>query len=233
MILPAKSDRGTVVFWLFPSLSYNTRMAVSFALIAVGLVLQLVTGSVFPGVALVAGGNLLLVVKGYDNRVDAGAFDAGAQWERVGVDKLQELKALDKKMRRWDRSLLDISNPLGVIVFILLLGALASGIVFGVLVRESTPFGLIVAVDAAVLFLPHWFTGIRSILRKPGLLVRVKTIEAVLDSAKRRLEVQGRRGRTRQGLLGTVWPGGDKCGARHVVSVFLRCSSRAQGIWIA
>jgi len=51
MILPAKSDRGTVVFWLFPSLSYNTRMAISFAFIAVGLVLQLATGSVFPGIA--------------------------------------------------------------------------------------------------------------------------------------------------------------------------------------
>jgi len=95
---------------------------------------------------------------------------------------------LDKKIRRWDRSLLDVTNPLGVIAFILLLGALAAGVAFGVAVYETTPFGLIAALDAAVLFLPHWFTGVRSILRQPGLLVRIEAIESVLERAKRRLK---------------------------------------------
>jgi len=189
MILPAKSDRGTVVFWLFPSLSYNTRMIISFAFIAVGIVLQLATGAVFPGIALVVGGNLLLVVKGYDNRVDAGAFDVSAQWERVEIEKLQELKVLDKKIRRWDRSLLDATNPLGVIALILLLGVLGVAVVFSSgLDREVRPYGLILALDAAVLFLPHWFTGVRSILRRPGLLVRIEAMESVLDSARHRLK---------------------------------------------
>ncbi|UCD25252.1 MAG: hypothetical protein JSW51_04835 [Gemmatimonadota bacterium] len=188
MILPAQSDRGTVVFWLFPSMSYNTRMTVSFVVIASGLALQFVTGAILPGIVLVACGNLLLIVKGYDNRVDVGAFDVTAQWERVGIEKLEELKVLDKKMRRWDRSLLDITNPFGVVIFILLLGTLVLVVVFGVMLYETTPLALIAGLDAAVLFLPHWFTGVRSILRKPGLLVRIEAIESVLDRAKRRLK---------------------------------------------
>ncbi len=176
------------MFWLFPSLTYNTRMGIGFAFIAVGFLAQLATGALLPGILLILGGNLLLVVKGYDNRVDAGAFDVSAQWERVEIEKLQELKALDDKIRRWDRSVLDVTNPLGAIVFILLLGALAAGVVFGVRLYDTTPFAFIGALDAAALFLPHWFTGIRSILRKPDLLVRIEAIESVLDRASRRLK---------------------------------------------
>ena len=42
--------------------------------------------------------------------------------------------------------------------------------------------GLIVCL-ALLLLVPHWVTGIRSILRKPKLLVRVDAIKAVLDGA--------------------------------------------------
>ncbi len=189
MILPAKSDRGTVVFWLLPSLSYDVRLVASFVIIAVGLVLQFAGGAVMPGILAVAAGNLLLVVRGYDNRVDAGAFDAGAQWERVGMEKLQELKLLDKRMRRWDRSLLDVTNPLGAVAFVVLVGALVLLIMAGVASSsETTPYLFMMAVNAAVLLLPHWVTGIRSILRRPGLLVRIEAIEEVLDRAKRRLK---------------------------------------------
>ena len=47
---------------------------------------------------------------------------------------------------------------------------------------------LILVLDAAVLLLPHWFTGVRSILRMPGLLVRLEAMEAVLERARRRLK---------------------------------------------
>ncbi len=38
-----------------------------------------------------------------------------------------------------------------------------------------------------MLLVPHWITGVRSTLRRPNLLVRIETIEAVLDRARRRL----------------------------------------------
>jgi hypothetical protein len=189
MIMPAKSDRGTVVFWLLPGVTYNRRLAIRFVMIAAGFALQLPSGNIFPGLLLILAGNCLLLVKGYDNRVDAGAFDADTHWERVGVEKLEELKALDKKMRRWDRSLLDITNPFGAFIFLVLIGLLVLVVIFavgadGVLGRRAG----ILALDAGVLFVPHWLTGIRSILRRPGLLVRIEAMESVLDRAKRRVE---------------------------------------------
>jgi hypothetical protein len=189
LILPAKPDRGTVVFTFLPSLAYNTRLAVAFVMIAGGVAWQLASGALLPGILLVALGNLLLIVKGYDNRVDAGRFDAAAQWERVGTEKLQELKVLDKRMRRWDRSLLDVTNPLGAVAFVVLCGAIVLALVSS-LSAESEPahYMFILALNALVLLVPHWVTGIRSILRRPGLLVRIEAIETVLDRARRRLQ---------------------------------------------
>jgi hypothetical protein len=182
MILPEKQDRGVVVFLVWPSLTYGTRMAGSFVLIAAGMVIQFFARDFFPGVVLVVVGNLLLLVKGYDNRIDFGAFDPEAHWERVEREKLSELKALDAKIKRWDRTILEVSNPLGLIVFILVVAGLGALIVMG------TGVGRILAIDAAVLLVPHWLTGIRRALRTPALLVRIEAIESVLERAARRLE---------------------------------------------
>jgi hypothetical protein len=182
MKLPAPQDRGIVVFWLAPSLAYTPRLAASVALIAVGLLFQLPSGSFLPGAIALVAGNLLLLVKGYDNRVDFKGFEAGAHWEPVEMEKLEQLKVLDQKIRRWDRSALDVSNPLGLVAFVLVAGGLAAAAVLG------SGYARLLALDGAVLLLPHWITGIRTILRQPNLLVRIETIESVLHRAKRRLK---------------------------------------------
>jgi len=116
-------------------------------------------------------------------------FEPEANWERVEMEKLAELRALDKKMRSWDRSILDVTNPLGAVMLILLLGSLvlifASSVGGEGVVVESVR---ILVLDAAVLFVPHWLTGVRSILRQPGLLVRIEAIESVLEPARLRLK---------------------------------------------
>ncbi|NIS63716.1 MAG: hypothetical protein GTO05_00955 [Gemmatimonadales bacterium] len=84
-------------------------------------------------------------------------------------------------MRRWDRSLMDVTNPWGLIAFILVVGAL---VLWG---AATDGLWRILAVDAGVLLIPHWVTGIRSILVRPKLLVRIDTIEGVLDRASVRL----------------------------------------------
>jgi len=181
MILPDKQDRGVVVFLVWPSLTYGTRMALSFVLVVAGLVLQFFTRGLFPGVVTVAVGNLLLLVKGYDNRIDFGAFDPEAHWERVKREKLHELKALDAKIKRWDRTSLEVTNPLGLFAFLIVAGGIAAVIVAGSGVTR------ILGIDAAILLIPHWMTGIRSALRAPGLLVRIEAIESVLERATHRL----------------------------------------------
>jgi hypothetical protein len=182
MILPDKQDRGVVVFLVLPALTYGVRMGLAFALIVAGIVMQLYGQEFFFSVVLVAVGNLLLLVKGYDNRVDFGAFDPEAHWERVEREKLGELRALDAKIKRWDRTALEVSNPLGLIVFLLVVAGVAALIVLG------TGVVRILAIDAAVLLVPHWLSGIRRALRTPGLLVRIEAIESVLERAARRLK---------------------------------------------
>ena len=69
-MLPRDDDRGIVVFKLWPGLAYGRRMALAFTLVVVGLALQLWMESFAAGVVPLALGNLLLLVTGYDNRVD-------------------------------------------------------------------------------------------------------------------------------------------------------------------
>ncbi|MDH3291250.1 MAG: hypothetical protein OEO20_06900 [Gemmatimonadota bacterium] len=181
MILPSREDRGIVVFWVLPALTYGVRLAASGVLILAGLVMQGVLGSALPGVLLLAAGNLLLLVKGYDNRVDFEGFEADAHWERVDAGKLEELKDLHARMRRWDRSLVDVTNPWGLLAFVLVAGLLG---LWGV---ATEGIWRILAIDAAVLLMPHWVTGIRSILVRPKLLVRIDAIHEVLDRAAPKL----------------------------------------------
>ena len=54
MILPAAGDQGIVVFLVWPSLAYATRLISSFGLMATGLAIQLANGQSLPGVVLIA-----------------------------------------------------------------------------------------------------------------------------------------------------------------------------------
>lgn len=182
MILPSEEERGIVVFWVLPSVPYQTRLKIAFLLVAVGFIIQIPTRAVLPGIIGIVLGNLLLLVKGYDNRVDPRGFEPEAHWERAGMEKLDELKALDRKMRKWDESFLDITNPLGGVVFVFVFGGLGAAAWFS---RGELQ---ILAIDAIALFAPHWLTGIRAILRRPGLLVRIDAIQGVLQGARRHLE---------------------------------------------
>jgi len=180
-LLPRAEDRTIVVFHVLPSMGYQTRMAAAFGLMAAGFAIQLAMTAVLPGVLLIAAGNLLLLVRGYDNRVDFGAFDPTAEWERVEVDRLDDLTGLHRRMRKWDLSLLDITNASGAALFLVVAGAITALAFFswGVL--------RILVIDAMVLLLPHWLTGVRSILVRPKLMVRVEAIRDVLGQSGREL----------------------------------------------
>ena len=187
MILPSATDRSIVVFKVWPSLAYPTRLLAAFVLIGAGLTVQFFPALFVWGALLIAVGNLLTLVSGYDNRVDFGKFDPAAEWVPVERERLAELRGLDRRIRRWDMSVLDVTNPLGAVIFVLVTLALAAVAIFvSGLVR-------ILVLDAALLFLPHWLTGIRSVLRMPKLLVKVDLLQglfAALDSDLRRHRVR-------------------------------------------
>lgn len=169
--------RGLVVFLVWPALPYGPRMVVSLSLVVAGVVAQMVTGSFLIGVLPVLAGNLLLLVRGYDNRVDIKSFSPEAGWQNASREKLDAVLKMDKSIRSWDRSLIDITNVLGAVVFVVVLSGLALPAVF------LTGFARALALDAMILLLPHWFTGVRRVLRLPQVVVRAEALIQVLDGA--------------------------------------------------
>lgn len=158
-------------------------MLLSFVLVVTGFAMQFFMISFFPGCVPIVLGNLFLIVKGYDNRVKTGKFKPSATWEKVDKSKFMEVEKLHQAMKRWDRSMLDISNGLGGIS----LAVIAAGIGHVFLVAETWLENslFIISYDAALLLIPHWVTGIRSILTKPNLLLKTQSFKTLLDDRNR------------------------------------------------
>lgn len=170
-------QQGIVIFWLGQSLSYWKRLLLSFGCITVGFALQLAFPSLwFFGLPFLLVGTLFLMVRGYDNRVKLGKYSANDAWEQVDYQKIQEIKDLVKKMHKWDRSMLDISNALGKAVFVIMIFIL-------IVMYTINPWriGVVLAIDAAILLFPHWITGKREILKQPKLLLKIAFIENLLQ----------------------------------------------------
>ncbi|MBC2717731.1 MAG: hypothetical protein HF978_20705 [Desulfobacteraceae bacterium] len=176
-------EQGIVVFRLWKSLTYHKRIGLSFILILSGFVMQYAMTSFFAGCVPILFGNLLLIVKGYDNRVNTGKFSPSAAWEKVDKSKFFEVERLHRDMKTWDRSVLDISNWRGFLSL-----AVISAIIGVVFFKGAMKFDdtlMIIAYDAALLLLPHWLTGIRSTLIKPNLVLKIKGFKRLLEESNR------------------------------------------------
>jgi hypothetical protein len=178
----SSQQQEVIVFPLWQSLQYWKRFVLGFAGILLGFFIQYQGLRYLPwlvvGGVLILGGNLLLTVRGYDNRIKFGKYSPASGWEQVDSAKIDEVKQLVKKIKRWDRSLIDISNGLGkftLIVWLIIFGGLAS---LGYTDRKIA--FLVIAVDAFLLFFPHWVTGRRSIQTQPNLLLKSTLIKRLL-----------------------------------------------------
>jgi hypothetical protein len=181
MILPKQEERNVLSFLVLPNLEYGLRLFLALALLLLGFLLQAVLRDFFWGAPFLLLGTLLLLVRGYHNRVEFGSFDPDAHWETVPLERMEELQEMDKKMLAWDRSFLDISNPWGLVIFLLMSGGLILGAVF----NRGLP--QVLFLDGLLLFLPHWVTGQRRLLRVPKLLIQVDSLKQVLVSLESRL----------------------------------------------
>ena len=183
----SKEQQGIVMFWwLGQSLGYWKRMLISFGCIFSGFALQFVFPSLwFLGIMpFLFIGTLFLAVRGYDNRVKFGKYSANDAWEQVDQQKIREVEDLVEKMRKWDRSMLDISNTLGKFVFVVLVLLLLA-----LYILSPGTMGKVLAADAAILLFPHWFTGKREILTQPRLLLKIQLMDELLqqENVKERL----------------------------------------------
>ena len=173
-----KLDQDIVVFHVFKSLNYRIRLFISLALILAGLAIQYQMFTAFPGILIVFAGNLLLLVKGYDNRVKRGKYNHHTKWDKVGYEKLDQMEGMHKKMKDWDRSTVDITSGIGFLFFLVLIVTVIYFYIRG-LVYYSNPYSLL-ASNLLVLLLPFWFTGAKKILTKPTLLLKIRLIKQVV-----------------------------------------------------
>lgn len=181
-LLTAK-EQEVVVFPVFIALKYQERLLFGFSFIGAGLLLQYFWASsviaLLFSLLLVLVGNLFLVVRGYDNRIKFGQYKPTAAWEIVPEDKVFEIGDLVQRIKRWDRSWLDISNGRGGFLFMFLL--FANGyLLFTSLDQENQPL-FALSCDAFLLIVPHFITGLRSIQTQPNLLFKIKLLTALLQ----------------------------------------------------
>ena len=180
--LLSKNEQGIVVFKFFPSLEYTNRMLLSFGLIIFGIAIQIVYYNLFAGILFILAGSLLQVVNGYDNRIKTGRYRPDADWIKFNEGKLDEILQFDQKIKSWDRSAIDISNGLGSFVFAFMIVILV--ITFMIGQNTNNRALIIISIDAAVLLIPHWVTGIREILRTPKLIIKIKLIKDLIADVK-------------------------------------------------
>jgi hypothetical protein len=189
--LLSKEEQGIVVFHVWKSLKYKTRLVLSLQFIFIGFLIQYFSigrveeiSIIFIGVLFVLTGNLLLLVKGYNNKINLGGFSAENEWVKTDSKRLDDILSINKKARRWDMNNMDITNAAGF--FILLLVIL--GIVAVSVLLPSSLTQTIIFLNALVLFVPHWLTGVRRITTTPKLVKKIKIYKNVLDTFKRELE---------------------------------------------
>jgi len=111
---------------------------------------------------------------------------------------------LNRKQRKWDQAIVDITNPLGFLSFVLL--ALVCAGTWYALVRSqnrqiSERHLTIMALNLIALIVPFWLTGIRSILKNYRLVIKAAMFLKLHDAFRKQL---GREGETFQYQMQTA-----------------------------
>jgi len=177
MLLPAVERRGEIQFYLAKSLPYGARLTLSFSLMLCGIAVQLAGGGkngplfIAAGAACLFAGVLLLLVKGYQNVVRTSG---PAEWRPAGDTEITRILSLHAEQRKWDRDFFDITCARGILGFILT--AAVVGVAVGFAAQVSDRFALLILIDAAVLLIPFWFTGVRFILKNDKLIVKIRAL---------------------------------------------------------
>ncbi len=178
-------EQGSLEFLCWKSLPYKKRLLLGLTGIVVGFVVQILTYALVPGVLLIFLANLFLLPRGVTNVSKVGSFEPTADWVKVTEQKLEELTVFNRKIKKWDRTLMDTTNPLGGCLFFLLLSVTVVVCMIGFADENITQ--QILGVDIAVLWIPYWITGWRAGLRNSMCMNKVQLIRAILAAAQPQL----------------------------------------------
>jgi hypothetical protein len=176
-VLPDPQRRGDIQFALAKSLPYGVRLALILVLLAGGFAVQALVHLLLGAVLLFAG-TLLAVVKGFSNAPER--IEGPSEWRGGTREQLANILEIARKSRQWDKSAIDITCGTGC--GMLLLALVAGAIVTYVL--SMTGQGWLAgawALDASVLLLPHWVTGVRRILTNDPLTIKAGLLLDMID----------------------------------------------------
>ena len=172
----SKENNSIIVFHVWKSLPYKLRMMISFFLIVVGLIIQYY-GSLYLGLLFVLGGNMLTLVKGYDNRIKLGMYSATGEWVKTDKEHLDQIVEMNKKVNKLKSSFLDISSK-GAFLFIVLVFVLV--VLISIAFDQNNYYLKMMVFNTAILFLPHWFTGLNQFTDTPYLVRKILIYKKVL-----------------------------------------------------
>jgi hypothetical protein len=177
---------------VLPRLAYGPRIATALAILAAGVAIQALALEAVPAVAILLGGavllagNSLLLLKGFDLQPKHVRRDTS--WERSTLDRFRRVPQMEREVSRWDAAAIDVTCGRGFFA-LLFFGILPVGVACFLLYRheEARTLALLVAVDGAVLVVPHWLTGLRRQWRPTALAERVNGLLLAVDSIRDRM----------------------------------------------
>jgi hypothetical protein len=171
---PEKQD--IIHFHVLKKLSYSKRMTLYFSLIVVGFAIQIIMLRVWPGAVFLIFASILNLVRGYKSIIDLKAFNADSDWTRVDMNKINEVGAFNDKLSKWDVDMLDISNAMGFLMFVLS----AAGLMFvSAILRQFSISGEAISVfvsNAIILIFPLWFNGLRRVRKQDVLSIKTNLV---------------------------------------------------------
>ena len=185
-VLPDRERRHLIQFYLLPKMGYLTRLGLAGGLILVGLALQLLwqgQESIMMFIVtlpFVFAGNLFLLARGYNLAVEK--VSVYGEWQKTTRDRFQKVRVLETKVKKWDETAIDGTCIRGVFFFfVIAIGVVAIGSLLAAIMVE--PYWAIVFVaDAAVILMPHWFTGVRRGWKPVALRQEVDAVETALEA---------------------------------------------------
>ena len=187
--MASEAKEPVVQFAVAKSMRYRARLAWVVGLFLAGVALQAAFLSFLPGLPFVVASVVLSWVVGFDNRLDRRGLPRSPTWESVPFEKVVEIVRLDAAMRRWDASAIDLTCPGGFATWTLAAAAVACAtLLAGAVVAPAA--AAIVAVDGAAVLL-QWFSGMRTLERRPDLVLKAEHVAAVVAGARAPIEAGG------------------------------------------
>jgi len=181
LLLPAAERRDELRFHIAKFLPYNQRLGLIALLLVAGVALQIFAHWLWVGALLLLAATLLGIVKGYSTDIRDARIHK-REWRACTQKEFDRVTSLYDRTQQWDKAWVDITCGRGFLGLILAAGAVA-GVYFFFrsldFETEGVRYENLVLIDAIVLLVPHWVTGVRTILKRDQLIIKMRIYDLI------------------------------------------------------